>query len=535
MEKAPYPPVETVKEPEPGTVLAAANGLERVSVIIPCRNEAARIETVLEAIRVQDHPVHEAIVVDNRSTDQTRAVVERYQRAHRGWPLRILDCGVPGAAAALNAGIRAAEGEIIVRIDGHSQPKPEYVRSCVDALGGGDRTGVVGGVWEIAPGGTGIFARATAQAISHRLGTGGAAYREPHARCVPEDVDTVPFGCFRKSLWAELGGYDDSLLVVEDCDLNYRIRAAGYRVVLDPAIRCTYFARPTLRSLTWQYFRYGWWKRQMLKKHPRSLRWRQAVPGALVPTFAILAAMSLVAPVALLLLGVLAAAYVATLTGAAAQIAREERRWDLWGPLVAAFGVVHFAWSSGFAVNFVTLGHWPGWNLRRRCAQTEGQRGFSGATLLQALLAILVLAFVVPPGLATLVNGSRIDRAQEQVRVLAQEVQVAASAPGSDIQQAADVLGGPGRTPEAPGPSAWIESQLGTLERYVSESLSPDPWGNRYLVNIGLLKETAPAGSGDASAVWVLSAGPNGNVETAYRLPARSARVRGDDVGARVR
>ena len=139
----------------------------------------------------------------------------------------------------------------------------------------------------------------------------------------------MPFGCFRKSLWAELGGYDDSLLVVEDCDLNYRIRAAGYRVVLDPAIRCTYFARPTLRSLAWQYFRYGWWKRQMLKKHPRSLRWRQAIPGALVPTFAILAAASLVAPAAMVLLSILAAAYLAALAGAAGQIAGRQRRLEI--------------------------------------------------------------------------------------------------------------------------------------------------------------------------------------------------------------
>ena len=69
----------------------------------------------------------------------------------------------------------------------------------------------------------------------------------------------------------------------------------------------------------------------------------------------------------------------------------------------------------------------------------------------------------------------------------------------------------------------------------MSEVLAPDQWGNRYLVNIGLPKKPAPAGSGDASAVWVVSAGPNGNVETAYRLPARSASVGGDDVGARVR
>ena len=516
------------------TAVATGQGVGPVSVVIPCRDEATHIETLLEAVRRQDVCAEEIIVVDTGSSDGTAEILESYAGRHPDLPLRVVSCSQPGVAAAVNAGIQAARGEVILRLDGHSCPRPDYLRKAVQALRA-TKAGVVGGVWQIVPDGSGLMAEAISRAVAHPIGAGDAAYRTARTTEDRTEVDTVPFGCFRKSTWEELGGLNEALLTNEDYDFNYRVRTSGSTVVLDPDIRCTYFARPTLSELAGQYFRYGWWKGQMLKREPRSLRWRQAVPAALVPTFAILAAISLAAPAALLLLGGLAAAYVATLTGAAAQIASEERRWDLWGPLVAAFGVVHFAWSSGFAVNLVTASRWPAWNGRQRGAGTDGQRGFSGATLLGALLAILVLAFVVPPGMATLVNGSRVDRAQERVRVLAQEVRVTASAPGSDIQQAADVLGGPGRTPEAPGASAWIEAQLGTLERYVSEGLSPDPWGNRYLVNIGLLKEPAPVGSGDASAVWVLSAGPNGNVETAYRLPARSASVGGDDVGARVR
>ena len=516
------------------TAVGTGQGVGPVSVVIPCRDESSHIETLLEAVRGQDVHADEIIVVETGSSDGTPEILKSYAERHADFPLRVASCSQPGVAAAVNAGIQAARGEVILRLDGHSCPRPDYLRKAVEALRA-TKAGVVGGVWQIVPDGSGRVAEAIARAVAHPIGAGNAVYRTSRTTEDRTEVDTVPFGCFRKSTWEKLGGLNEALLTNEDYDFNYRVRASGSTVVLDPDIRCAYFARRTLSGLARQYFRYGWWKGQMLKRHPESLRWRQAVPAALVPTFAILAAMSLVAPVALLLLGSLAAAYIATLTGAAAQIALEERRWALWAPLVAAFGVVHFAWSSGFAVNFATLGRWPAWNGRGRVAETHGQRGFSGATLLGALLAILVLAFVVPPGLATLVNGSRIDRAQEQVRVLAQEVRVVASAPGSDIQQAADILGGPGRTPEAPGASAWIEAQLGTLERYVSEGLSPDPWGNRYLVNIGLLKATAPAGSGDASAVWVLSAGPNGNVETAYRLPARSASVGGDDVGARVR
>ena len=524
--------------PRPGeiveTAVATGQRVGPVSVVIPCRDESRHIKALLEAVRGQDVHADEIIVVETGSRDDTPEILKTYAERHADFPLRVVSCSQPGVAAAVNAGIQAALGKVIVRLDGHSCPRLDYLRKAVETLRA-TKAGVVGGVWQIVPDGSGRVAEAIARAVAHPIGAGDAVYRTSRTTEDRTEVDTVPFGCFRKSTWEKLGGFNEALLTNEDYDFNYRVRASGSTVVLDPDIRCGYFARRSLSELAGQYFRYGWWKGQMLKRHPGSLRLRQAVPAALVPTFVILAAVGLVAPAALLLLGGLAAAYVATLTGAAAQIAREEHRWDLWSPLVAAFGVVHFAWSSGFAVNFATLGRWPAWNGRQRGGGTDGQRGFSGATLLGALLAILLLAFVVPPGLATLVNGSRIDRAQAQVLVLAQEVRVAASAPGSDIQQPADVLGGPGRTPEAPGASAWIEAQLGTLERYVSEGLSPDPWGNRYLVNIGLLEETAPAGSGDASAVWVLSAGPNGNVETAYRLPAHSASVGGDDVGARVR
>src|SRR5205823_5414962 len=87
----------------------------------------------------------------------------------------------------------------------------------------------------------------------------------------------------RKSLWQDLGGFDERLWSNEDYDFNFRVRERGLEVLLDPAIRCTYYARPTLRSLARQYSRYGWWKARMLLHHPRSIRWRQLIPAMLVP------------------------------------------------------------------------------------------------------------------------------------------------------------------------------------------------------------------------------------------------------------
>ena len=76
---------------------------------------------------------------------------------------------------------------------------------------------------------------------------------------------------------------------------------------------------------------------------------------------------------------------------------------------------------------------------------------------------------------------------------------------------------------------------MGSLSGYVSQPLRSDPWGNRYLVNMGVLQAgEADEASTEPRALWVLSAGPNGLIETVYAAPALSAVVGGDDIGARI-
>ena len=372
--------------------------------------------------------------------------------------------------------------------------------------------------------------------MAHPIGAGNAAYRT--ARTTDggrAEVDTVPFGCFRKTTWEALGGFDERLLANEDYDFNYRARSSGSTVVLDPNIRCTYFARGTLAELASQYFRYGWWKVQMLKRHPRSLRWRQALPGAFVPLFLALAVVGFVWPTGTLLFGAVALLYGATLFAAAVQLASRQRRWGLVWPLVAAFAVVHGSWSVGFATNLASFGQWPFWSRQSRAGAKGGQRGFSGVRLLQAIAAILLLTVVAPPGLATLINRSRIDRAQEEVRRLADALQDSGLVERARSLAADDLLGGPGNSPEAPGVRQWVDGRVGNLGGYIPEPLRSDPWGNRYLVNTGALQTSeADEASTELRALWVLSAGPNGIVETPYTAPALSSGLSGDDIGARI-
>src|SRR5581483_8127497 len=202
--------------------------------------------------------------------------VERWRRAHPALPIRIIEGAGRGVAAAVNSGIAALHSDVIVRLDGHCRPAGDYVRRTAE-LATQPGTGVAGGAWTIRPSAATEQAAAIAIAVEHPLGSGGAAYRRPPADssqpAAVESVDTVPFGCFRRALWQELGGLDERLWSNEDYDFNFRVRRRHLRVALDPTIRCTYYARPTVGALARQYGRYGWWKARMLRHHPESIRW----------------------------------------------------------------------------------------------------------------------------------------------------------------------------------------------------------------------------------------------------------------------
>jgi hypothetical protein len=224
------------------------------------------------------------------------------------------------------------------------------VANCIAAhrAGRGDN---VGGVWEIRPGAGTWIAKSIAAAAAHPLGVGDALYR--HAKQAAE-VDTVPFGSFRRALIEEVGFFDESLLTNEDYEFNARIRKSGGKIWLDPSIRSIYFARASLLDLARQYWRYGFWKWRMLRRYPSTLRWRQALP----PLFVIsLLGLILLAPF-LPLGGILLAAelllYVSILILAGIYAAVRERKAYLMIGLPLAIGVMHISWGSGLLWSILT-------------------------------------------------------------------------------------------------------------------------------------------------------------------------------------
>jgi len=329
-----------------------------VSVIVPCFNEQATIQLLLDALRQQTYPLAdlEVVIADGMSNDDTRQQIAAYRSAHPELAVTIIDNPDRHIPAGLNRAIRAAQGRYIVRLDAHSVPQADYVANCIRLLeaGKGDN---VGGVWDIQAQSRdgrqpGWIARSIAAAAAHPLGVGDAFYRlASQAR----EVDTAPFGAFKRSLFDQVGYFDETLLTNEDYELNTRIRQQGGKIWLDPAIRTVYFARSTLGALAHQYVRYGYWKGRMLARYPGSLRWRQALPPAFVLSLAGLSLLSFWFSLAGWLLMVQILLYLGILLAGSVQTAKAKGDYALLPGIPLAIAVMHICWGGSLLWSMATL------------------------------------------------------------------------------------------------------------------------------------------------------------------------------------
>jgi succinoglycan biosynthesis protein ExoA len=323
-----------------------------VSVIVPCYNEQRTIRLLLEAVFNQTFAKQEleVIIADGLSTDRTRAEVSRFQNEHPDLAVHLIDNPRRNIPAALNCALESARGFYVVRLDAHSIPAPDYIERCVENLEL-ERGENVGGVWEIRAQGSGLLERAIAVAAAHPFGVGDARYRYG---AKAEYVDTVPFGAFRRDLFDRCGSFDENLLSNEDYEFNARLRKAGGRVWLDPRIRSVYFARPDLKALSKQYWRYGYWKWRMLRQYPQTLRWRQALP----PVFVLgLLALLLLAPfwntAAYLLLAVMVL-YALVLTAGSLFKPGAGGSIGLALAVSLAIATMHLSWGTGFLYSMLS-------------------------------------------------------------------------------------------------------------------------------------------------------------------------------------
>jgi glycosyltransferase involved in cell wall biosynthesis len=303
------------------------------------RNEGSSIEQCLASIDAQDYPSDwlEVLVFDGESSDDSVATARAFTDGRPGWEVRTNPRLIQ--AAAWNAGIRVATGEVVGIVSGHAMLGPAYVRKAVDAL---FRTGadMVGGpVRAIADGAIGT---AIAIATSTPYGVGGARH---HYLTEPAEVDTVFMGVARRETWLRYP-FDEEFVRNQDDELSYRLLDGGGRIVCDPAIESSYRSRSTLPSLWRQYFSYGYWKVRVIQAHPRQARLRHLVPLTLVTTLIAAALLGLVSRKARTTATLELGLYVAA-TGAAAIRYRDRDRPASAVLLAIIYPILHVAYGAG--------------------------------------------------------------------------------------------------------------------------------------------------------------------------------------------
>jgi glycosyltransferase involved in cell wall biosynthesis len=243
----------------------------KVSVIVPCRNERKHIERFVDDVLGQPalDVELELLIADGRSTDGTREILLR--RAGDDSRIVVVDNPEGTTPHALNHAIDRATGQVIVRMDVHTEYAPDYIARCLETL---QRTGAdnVGGPARTRS--NGYFQTANSIAYHSPFSVGGARFHNPEYE---GEVDTVVYGCWPREVFDRLGRFDSELVRNQDDEFNLRLIRAGGRIWQDPAIRSWYFPRARLVDLLRQYRQYGYWKVRVI-----ACAWREWTAGTVL-------------------------------------------------------------------------------------------------------------------------------------------------------------------------------------------------------------------------------------------------------------
>jgi len=319
-------------------------GSLHVSIVLPCLNEARNIRSCLDSVVAGGFPKDqlELLVVDGQSDDGTREIVFEFSKRY-SW-ISLLENVRRITPVALNIGIRAAKGQIIMRMDAHTIYPVDYIYGLVTWLIKSEADNV-GGIAIVRPANQTPKANAIAFALSHPWGVGNSHFRIGAAG--PKWVDTVPFGCYKREVFNKIGLFNEALVRNQDDELNHRLIKHGGRILLVPQIMSFYTARESLGQLWVMYYQYGYFKPLAARAVGAVMTARQLVPSTFVTCLAVTAFFAPVSPFMALSFKVIVTGYAVVAFSISFHAALfKSIRCALWLALV--FPILHMSYGLGY-------------------------------------------------------------------------------------------------------------------------------------------------------------------------------------------
>lgn len=320
-----------------------------ISVVIPCFNEEKFISSLMSNLMEQDYPKDklEIIFADGNSTDNTKSIIQKFGRTMSY--VKCIDNPERFVSSGLNAAIKMSTGDVVVRMDAHSNYPSNYWTVLVEKLFL-HKADNVGGVWVTKPGADTVEARAIVLASSHPLGIGNACYRLGASD--DKEVDTVPYGCFRRDVFERIGFFDTDLHRNQDDEFNGRIKKKGGKIVLIPTIEIEYFARENFDKLSSMFYQYGLYKPLVNLKLGSPSTMRQFAPPMLVMSLTLLLLASFFLSLAATLFWMECGVYFLAITAVSMKIAGlKDLKLLLY--TMAAFPMIHFSYGLGYIFGFI--------------------------------------------------------------------------------------------------------------------------------------------------------------------------------------
>ena len=317
-----------------------------VAVVMPVLNEESHLEAAVLAILSQDYEGSIQVVLAlGPSTDRTNEIAAQICAGDS----RVSSIPNPTGRTpeGLNAALAVTSQEIVVRVDAHSELSDGYIRLAVETL---QRTGAdnVGGI--MGARGVTKFEKAVAAAMTSPLGVGSASF---HTGGIEGPTETVYLGVFKRSALDRVGGYDPEFTRAQDWEMNYRIRATGGTVWFNPDLFVTYRPRPNIFKLAKQYFEYGSWRHEVMRRHPDTRRTKSAlryfappVAVALIVIGKILGSIGFVMGNALIWGYIFPLVYLALTLLSSLTLVKRARSGALWLPIVLM--TMQMSWGIGF-------------------------------------------------------------------------------------------------------------------------------------------------------------------------------------------
>lgn len=308
--------------------------MTKVSVIMPVLNEEHHLADAVSSVLRQDFDGEFLLALGPSSdkTDQVAALL-----AKKDSRIRLVKNPRGLTTVGMNLCIRQAKYEVIVRIDAHSEPAPNYIKRGLEILDE-RKADLIGGV--MAAKGKTLFQRSVAWAYNSPFGLGGASY---HVGGNEGEAESAYLGIFRKSALERVGGYDETIIRGEDWELAQRIKTSGGLVWFSPELSVTYWPRSNWGALVKQFYSTGVWRGDLTKRDPRHTSWRYFIPPALVVS---LAAGEFMAALGF---GIGWAPFLAYFTAIIVIGALAARLAPV--PLVLA--TMHLSWGTGFIIGFL--------------------------------------------------------------------------------------------------------------------------------------------------------------------------------------